>query len=78
MPSPYIDTLAKETGKSVDTLEGYWKEAEKQADEKGLSGDSKYAYMTAIVKRRAGVNESKLKEFLDSKLNANDYLTIYT
>lgn len=25
MPSPYLDKLAKETNKSIDTLEGYCK-----------------------------------------------------
>jgi hypothetical protein len=73
MPVSFLQGLSKDTGISVSTLERYWREAEKQATDKGLTDDSKYAYMTSIVKRRAGISEN-FKGFLDSKVGAKQFL----
>ena len=43
MPASVLQSIADKSGKSISDLEAYWKEAEKQADEKGLKDDSKYA-----------------------------------
>jgi hypothetical protein len=75
MPASVLQSIADKSGKSISDLEAYWKEAEKQADEKGLKDDSKYAYMTAIVKKRAGLKEN-FSSFLSSSQTAKDFLTI--
>ena len=77
MPAPVLKSFAKKSGKSIEELERYWNEAKKAATEKGLEKDSPqfFAFVTAIVKRRAGLKES-LEEFwgwiLDTILNEQE------
>jgi len=79
MPAPVLKSFAKKSGKSIETLEKYWNEAKTSAREKGLEpgSDRFFAFVTAIVKRRAGLSES-LEEFwgwiLDTVLNEYDLM----
>jgi hypothetical protein len=79
MPSAYINKLAKETGKTKAELEKYWDEAKKAASEKfGTSerefGDREYSYAVEIVKRRSGVGESIVVNFMHSEKLAKDFI----
>lgn len=82
MPSPYLKTLAKETGKSIGDLERYWKKAKEitkddfNVDEKDFQ-DKHYAYATAIVKRMAGVKEQVISvvDFIESGKSADDFIS---
>jgi len=77
MPAPVLKSFAKKSGKSIEELERFWNEAKKAATEKGLEKDSPqfFAFVTAIVKKRAGLDES-LEEFwgwvLDTILNEQE------
>ena len=77
MPAAVLKSFAKKSGKSIEELERFWNEAKKAATEKGLEKDSPqfFAFVTAIVKKRAGLNES-LEEFwgwvLDTVLNEQE------
>ena len=66
MPVPMLKKLAKKSGKPLSTLEKYWEEAKLSALEKFNKNDNRYwAYVTAIVKQRTGVNESlSFKQFI--------------
>lgn len=72
MPTPFLQKLSRETGKSLETLESYWSEAKETAQQKGLSGEDLYAYTTSVVKKRAGLAEHLL--FIQSSKSAKDYL----
>jgi len=77
MPNSQLQSFAKQSGKSLSDIERYWKDA-KESIANGRSEDDlkdkDWAMIVATVKKRAGINES----FLESKLNAKDYITIYT
>ena len=65
MSNTFLKKLAKQTDKSLEDLERYWKETKDQV------GDN-YKLITAIVKRRArGFVESDLtaEEYIDEKIN---------
>jgi hypothetical protein len=64
MPAAVLKSFAEKSGKSIETLERYWTEAKETAREKGLD-ESKpefFAFVTAVVKKRAGLSES-LQDF---------------
>lgn len=61
MPSPYIKTVAKQTGKSEAELEKLWDKAKASAAEQGHKED--YDYITGIFKKMAGVNEATMPTF---------------
>lgn len=63
MPVPVLQSFAKKSGKSIEELEGYWTEAKEAAKKKGLDPDSPqfFAFVTAIVKQRAGLKESLIE-----------------
>lgn len=67
MPAAALKSMADKSGKSLKTLERYWKQAEKQAEKQ--SPDDKYAYIMGIVKKRAGISEAF--EFKCDMLNEN-------
>lgn len=50
MPVPALKGIAKRSGKSLQTIERYWKEARKS---KPKNGGDPWAYRMGIVKRRA-------------------------
>lgn len=54
MPNNLIKSLSKKSGKSTSDIEKGWKGGEEEAEKKGLTGDSKYAYMNAAAQHAAG------------------------
>lgn len=81
MPSPYVKKLSQETGKSEKEIEKLWKKAKEIASEEfGKTeddfGNKEYAYVTGIVKKMLGVDESILdpSKFLESDYSAKDYI----
>lgn len=63
MPVPVLRSIARETGKPLADLEEYWHEARHDAkakfgDEDGWS-PREWAFVTGIVKRRAGMRERR-------------------
>ncbi len=71
MPSPMIKSFATKTGKSESELEKLWDDAKLKAKEQGKSEN--YAYITAIFKSMAGVEES-VSDFMNSKLSISEFL----
>lgn len=82
MPNAVVKSYAKETGKSAEHIEGWWKEAEAEALKKfGKKSDPRfYAYVNGIVEKRGklehgkkkkneGVNPPTFKEFLNEMQN---------
>ncbi len=63
MPVPVLQSFAKKSGKSIEELERYWSEAKEAATKKGLDPDSPqyFAYVTSVVKSRAGLKESLIE-----------------
>lgn len=61
MPNAQLQSFAKQSGKSLSDIERYWDEAKKsiangrQEDE---LNDKDWATIVAIVKKRAGIEES--------------------
>lgn len=81
MPSPWISKLAKETDKSEKELEKLWDKAKKIASEEfGKDeedfGNKEYKYVTGIVKKMLGMDESILDPslFLESEYSAKEYI----
>ena len=81
MPSPYVNKLAKETGKSVSEVEKLWDKAKEiTSDTFGKKeddfGSKEYSYTTGIVKNMLGVKEELLDptKFQDSKLSAKQFI----
>jgi len=81
MPSPYVNKLAKETGKSVAEVEKLWGKAKEIAsDNFGKKeddfGSKEYSYTVGIVKNMLGVKEEILDptKFQDSKLSAKEFI----
>ncbi len=66
MPAAQLKSFAEKSGKSIKELEGYWDEAKKAAARHGFKTEdpSFWAYVSAIVQRRAGLREAiSFKEF---------------
>lgn len=63
MPNAVINSFAEKTGKSVAEVDKLWNKAKEIAKEEG-EGEN-YAYITGIVKKMLGLNETiSFKEFL--------------
>ena len=79
MPAPVIKSIAKQSGKSRDTVEQKWAKAKKAANEKfGNKKDKGYwAYTTAVAKKMSGVQEEanmipqQMQNDLSSKIKSN-------
>lgn len=72
MPIPALTAMAKKANKPLKDLERYWDQGKKSAEEAGLDPDTDnfFAYVMAIVKKRAGLGESlTFKEFNILKKN---------
>jgi hypothetical protein len=73
MPVAALKGYAQKSGKSISTVEKYWEDAKKSADEswKGKKKDEHYwAYVNGIVKKRCGINESMtFKEFIEFSID---------
>ncbi len=81
MPSPYVKKLARETGKTIDEVEGLWDKAKKIAADhfkKSITefGDQEYAYTVGIVKNMSGLDEKVLDVsfFLESDKPAAKFI----
>lgn len=62
MPNAVVKAYAKQTGKSVEHVERWWKEAEEQASKKfDKKDDSYWAYVNGIVERRGKLKHGKRK-----------------
>lgn len=79
MPTPQLKKYAEKSGKSLEEIESYWEEAKEQAGKKFKHGTPQFwAYVSGIVKRRAGLKESLtfgdfvLMELLDTKFDIDD------
>ena len=69
MPNAIIKSYAKKSDKSVKKIDSYWNDAKDSADEKFKGRKNKYywAYVNAITKRRAGLDEAlTFKSFLST------------
>lgn len=78
MPVPYLNKLAKETGKSLTELEKLWSKAKKIASEhfgkpESKFGDSEFAYVTGIVKKMIGKEETLIVS-KDTKIPGTNYI----
>lgn len=81
MPSPYVNTLAKETGKTVKEIEKLWNQAKQIAAdtlgkaEKDFKSED-YQYVIGIVKNMLGMKESLLDPsiFMKSGKSAKDFI----
>ena len=61
MPVPALKSLAKKARKPLSTLERYWREAKRAWEAlKDKRGKNKWAYIMAIVKKRAGLSAESL------------------
>lgn len=81
MPSPYVKSLSKETGKSVAEIEKLWDKAKEiSSDTFGKPesdfGAKEYKYTVGIVKNMLGINENILDPsfFLKSGKSARDFI----
>lgn len=64
MPNAVVKAYAKETGKSAEHIERWWKEAEAEALKKfGKKSDPRfYAYVNGIVEKRGKLVHGKKKK----------------
>lgn len=77
MPSSALKSIADKSSKSLDDVERYWNDAKKQMDKSEADfTDSDWAQVMAITKKRAGVNESILKEFLQCDKSSKEFLQV--
>jgi hypothetical protein len=59
MPSTVVKSYAERSGKPLGKIEQYWQDAKQEARKKFTRKDSAFwAYVNAIVKRRAGLQEA--------------------
>lgn len=62
MPNNVVKAYSKETGKSAEHIEKWWKEAEAEALKKfGKKSDQYWAYVNGIVERRGKLKHGKRK-----------------
>lgn len=74
MPTPSLQSIADKSKKSLSDIERYWADAKEQLNKDELT-DEDYAYITSIVKKRAGIDES-FSSFLKSKLSMKEFIDI--
>lgn len=81
MPTPYVQKLAKETGKPVAEVEKLWDKAKKIASEdfgkpESQFGSKEFSYVIGIVKQMVGKHEDILDpaKFLRSKFSAKEFV----
>jgi len=85
MPSPYIKSLSKLSGKPDKEIEKLWKKAKDIAsdtfDKEEIEfEDKEYSYTVGIVKEMLGIKEEILdpSKFLNSDFSAKEYLETIT
>ncbi len=81
MPSAYVKSLSRETGKSEAEIEKLWNKAKEITAEtfnkkQSEFGSKEYKYTTGIVKNMLGIREELLdpSKFLNSNMDADEYL----
>jgi hypothetical protein len=73
MPNALVKSYAKETGKSEERIERWWKEAEEQALKKFKKSDPRfYAYVNGIVEKRGNLVHGKKRK---KRKKTNESLT---
>jgi hypothetical protein len=85
MPSPYVKSLSKETGKPESEIEKLWSKAKDitsdtfNKKEKDFE-DKEYSYTVGIVKNMLGIKEELLdpSKFLNSDLSAREFIETVT
>lgn len=85
MPSPYIKSLARETGKSETELEKLWSKAKEITSDtfnkkESEFGEKEFSYTVGIVKNMVGIKEEVLNpsKFLESTLSAKEFIETIT
>ena len=85
MPSPYIKSLSRETGKSESELEKLWSKAKEITSDtfnkkESEFGEKEYSYTVGIIKNMLGLKEEVLNpaKFLESEMNAREYIETIT
>jgi len=85
MPSAYVRSLSKETGKSVSEIEKLWDKAKEITSEtfnkdEDEFDDREYKYSVGIVRNMIGLDERVLDptNFLNSDKSAKDYIETIT
>jgi hypothetical protein len=63
MPVPFLQKIAKDTGKSLADLEKEWEEAKKKAAEQGDADN--FALITTIFKSAIGLKDSRLEKVIE-------------
>ena len=66
MPASMVRKMAKDSGKSIDTVEKYWDEAKKTAEKEKPT--NKWAYVVSIVKRRLGLEKASVLEMVTASV----------
>lgn len=66
MPTPALQSFAKQSGKSAAEVEKLWKKAKKVADDMGEGGN--YAYVTGVLKSMLGLDEQEVHDLMGSAL----------
>lgn len=74
MPVPQLKSMARKSGKKLSKVEEYWEDAKKAAEEKGLSGDSFFAYAMGIVNNRVRGKKMKKKTAETARFHPKDFL----
>ena len=70
MPNNVVKSFADKTGKSVENIEGIWKETEDQVKKEYPDKEDIYGIVTSIVKKKIGLRESiDIKNKIREKLN---------
>lgn len=85
MPSPYIKSLSRETGKSESELEKLWSKAKEITSDtfnkkESEFGEKEYSYTVGIIKNMLGLKEEVLNpaKFLESEMSAREYIETIT
>lgn len=85
MPSPYIKSLSRETGKPESELEKLWSKAKEITSDtfnkkESEFGEKEYSYTVGIIKNMLGLKEEVLNpaKFLESDMNAKEYIETIT
>lgn len=76
MPTQLLRSTAKKSHRSLKRIEGYWDQAKIDARKKfDKEDDAFWAYVNAIVQRRAGLRECSFKQFLEG-LDDDDHAEV--